>query len=315
MVTTIPLLSPARFTDFDGPADTDVQTQVLDRPVRSPVREEVLGGLPGHYHLDSLLGRGGMSEVYLGYDTRTAEPTEVAVKRVNSQLSGERQARARDALVQEGRTLTQLSQIPGVIKLLERYQDALVIEYVAGRPLNHLIQRAPRDRADLVQRCKYLAQTSATLSTIHRNGIVHRDVKPDNILAKADKSVVVIDFGIAIPEHSTESAGSCPDSVNGTPSYCAPEQLNGAAPHSSADVYSLGVTLYESMTGLLPRPGRTVRAIYMQSAKIKRPYSTYGTNQLSDLAMSALELQAEDRPTTDEFARDLAKETEHITRQ
>ena len=217
MVTTIPLLSPARFTDFDGPADTDIQTQVLARQEPAPGTDD-LKRLPDHYCLDALLGRGGMSEVYLGYDTRTAEPTEVAVKRVNSQLSGERQARARDALVQEGRTLTQIGHIPGVVKLLERYEDALVIEYVAGKPLNHLIQRAARDRADLVQRCKYLAQTSATLSTIHRNGIVHRDVKPATILAKPDKSVVVIDFGIAIPEHSYESAGSCSDSVNGTPS-------------------------------------------------------------------------------------------------
>jgi hypothetical protein len=194
--------------------------------------------LQSRYRIDSLIDRGGMADVYRGRDVRLER--DVAVK-VLREVEHERRFAA------EARTLARL-QHPNLVRLLDAGTDNgdafLVLELLDGATVRELLGDGPL-APDQVARIG--ADTTAALDYIHRRGIVHRDVKPSNLMLDEYGSIRLADFGIARLLGATRITGS--HQAIGTMAYIAPEQLQGGEIGPATDVYSLGLVLLECLTG------------------------------------------------------------------
>jgi serine/threonine protein kinase len=216
--------------------------------------------LAERYELEELVGSGGMSSVYRARD-RVLDRT-VAIKLLHQRLSEDEEyveRFRREALMVAGL----LHQ--NIVTVIDRGEDGgcpfIVFEFVAGENLKQLVNReAPLP----VERAVELAmQVARGLSFAHANGYVHRDVKPQNVLLNGDGEAKVTDFGIARSldvKHGVTQTGT----VLGTSDYIAPEQAQGQRVDEHTDVYSLGIVLYELLTGELPFSGDNFVAVAMQ---------------------------------------------------
>ncbi len=198
----------------------------------------------GRYEIVEELGRGAMGVVYLAQDPALGRL--VAVKALASRLAGDRDE-AGAAFLREARAVGGLSH-PGIVTVHDAAggeRPFLAMEYVQGTDLKELLRPGRPLPDDFV--LKVTEQVAAALDYAHARGVVHRDIKPGNILITAHETVKLTDFGIASAPTVAEPAERL-----GTPHYVAPEQLRGAAVDGRADVFALGVVLYEMLTGKRP---------------------------------------------------------------
>ena len=223
--------------------------------------DPLVGAILGSYRIDAVLGRGGMGVVYRGYDTKLERA--VAVKTVlfdrpSSRARFQREARAQAKLRHE--------HVVGVHVVGEHAGlTYLVMDLVPGGSLRDVIVREgklPEPRA-----LEIADAIAAALETAHAHGLIHRDVKPSNVLVEANGNVLLTDFGLAKQMFDTDDpdAGppasampkslTVPGSVLGTPAYLAPEQQRGERVDHRADMYALGVTLHEMLCGARPTSG------------------------------------------------------------
>ncbi len=204
-------------------------------------------GLSGRYEILEERGQGTSGVVYRARERATGR--QVAIK-VLHRPEGRTDPDLAEALRREGELLTRLDH-PGVVRVFEVSVDGdgacLVTELVDGPSLAAILRR--RGRLTVAETLSIVAQAGRALAAAHARGIVHRDVKPANLLLAEDGRVLLADFGLAV-ESDTRSAG--PGDGRGTPAYAAPERLRGEAGGPAADVFSLGVVLYECLTGRLP---------------------------------------------------------------
>jgi serine/threonine-protein kinase len=215
--------------------------------------------LAGRYLLGERLGVGGMGEVWQATDELLGRT--VAVKVILPALVHEPGFVRR--FLAEARAMASV-QHPGVVAVHDFHGDDagayLVMEFVSGEPLSRVLAHAgrlsPSDTMDLV------GQVARALQAVHDRGIVHRDVKPANLLIRADGTVVVADFGIALGTAHTALTSS--GAILGTPAYLAPEQVLGQAASPRSDVYALGIVAYECLTGRRPFVGDNPFAVAMQ---------------------------------------------------
>lgn len=218
---------------------------------------ETTGAQParvGRYRIIGVLGRGAMGVVYLGYDE--AIDRQVAIKTIHRRLlhgedGTEWLARFRREVRAAGRCLH-----PNIVTIFEygEENDApyIVMEYVQGRELrDYLKDRQPLPLANAVA---VIVQVLQALSHAHASGVVHRDIKPGNIILLADGQVKVTDFGIA--RLDAVSGMTQVGMTVGTPGYMAPEQFQGKEADRRADLFAVGVMLFELLTGVRPFPGR-----------------------------------------------------------
>jgi serine/threonine-protein kinase len=219
------------------------------------------GGLAGtilcdRYRLDRLIGSGGMAQVWEATDAVLGR--RVAVKVLHPHLAGD------DAFVrrfrQEAIAAARLNN-PGIVGVYDTCSDggheAIVMELLDATTLRQLLDERGVLDADTTQRVGL--RLLDALEAAHRSGLVHRDVKPSNILLCSDGRVKIADFGIAKTDDQTELTRD--GALVGTASYLAPEQLTGAQVDARADLYSLGLVLYECLTGRLPFQGDTGAAV------------------------------------------------------
>jgi eukaryotic-like serine/threonine-protein kinase len=219
------------------------------------------------YDLQEVVGTGGMSTVYRAHD-RLLERT-VALKVLHPQFGIETEHAQR--FRHEARAVAQLSH-PSIVTVIDRGESDgrqfIVFEYVDGENLKQLSgRRGPlpvREALDLT------LQTAAGLAFAHAHGIVHRDVKPQNVLVDADGRAQVTDFGIARSLDS-ELGMTLTGTVLGTSDYLSPEQASGTPVTAATDVYSLGVVLFELLTGEVPFPGDNVVAVAMRHLHERPP--------------------------------------------
>lgn len=199
----------------------------------------------GNYRLTGVLGTGGMGVVYQAEDN---EGNQVAIKVPAPHLVSQNDFHQR--FLREIKLGLDL-QHPRVVKVLEMPLEEelyVVLEYVEGTPLD----KVPVQPWSVEwKRClEWAAQTLEALAYIHSQGVIHRDLKPSNLMVLKDNSIKLMDFGIAHKIHGTRLTGT--DSIMGTPIYMAPEQLQGAEIDPRADLFSLGLILYERLKPGLP---------------------------------------------------------------
>lgn len=204
--------------------------------------------LGNRYQLLQTIGTGGMAVVYLGRDTMLERP--VAIKILREDYSKNEAFRERFRL--EAKAAANLSH-PNIVTVHDFGFDSdrlyLVMEYLPGTDLKTILRE--RTRLPIQEAVNIIVQAAAGIGYAHRAGLIHCDVKPHNILVTPDQRIKVTDFGIARAMASIHPEERS-DVVWGSPLYFSPEQAAGEPPSPASDVYSLGIVLYEMVTGRLP---------------------------------------------------------------
>jgi len=219
---------------------------------------DVLPGrmLDRRYHVRSRIAHGGMATVYLATDTRLDR--EVALKVMHADLARDDDFVSR--FIGEAKSVAKLSH-PNIVGVYDQAADGqylyLVMEYVPGRTLRALLRE--RGWLPWQEALSVMDPVLAGLSAAHQAGIVHRDVKPENVLITADGRVKVVDFGLA--RASAAAGNTRAGTIIGSVSYIAPEQVTGGRTDSRTDVYSAGIMLFEMLTGRVPFSGDTPLAV------------------------------------------------------
>src|SRR5438105_7620469 len=212
----------------------------------------------GKYDITEVLGEGGMGIVYKAVDPGVGPP--VAIKMMTGNFADnpdllkrfEREARSTGKLAH--RNIVTIFDLG-----TENGHPYMVIEYIAGETLDHII--STRKRMSLVEKTEIMIQILEGLQYAHDNGIVHRDIKPGNVMLLKDGTVKILDFGIArISDNSMTKTGQ----IVGTINYMSPEQFNGHVVDGRSDIFSAGVLFYEFLTGVLPFDGAETPSVILK---------------------------------------------------
>ena len=268
----------------------------------------VLGTLlGGRYRLDAQIGRGGMSTVYRAFDT-VLERT-VAIKLMHREIAADSDQLER--FRREARAVAQLAH-PHIVTVIDAGEEPapdedgyaaatpyIVLEYVNGETLKDLIRR--RGPLEIPQAIAYAIEIARALGAAHERLIVHRDVKPQNVLIDEEGSAKVTDFGIA---RTLDEEGLTADGrVLGTTDYVSPEQALGRPVTGQSDLYSLGIVLYEMLTGEVPFKGENQVAVAMKHVREQLPDVQYKRPEVSS-ALAAVVDAATAKRIEDRYADD-----------
>jgi serine/threonine-protein kinase len=226
---------------------------LLERQIKD--REAIGEVFVGRYQVVSFLGAGAMGSVFRGWDPKLQRPVALKTIRLHEEERFERESVSQ--LLHEAVTAARFSH-PNIVAVYD-VEDApqaafIALEFVDGPSLQRYLRSRSIPPAQVVPLGLAIARG---LAAAHAHGVVHRDVKPGNVLLGRDGSIKVTDFGIA----GAVSNASQSESVFGTPGYLPPEVLKGGRYDERGDLFAAGVVLYECLTGLLPFPGRTSQEI------------------------------------------------------
>jgi serine/threonine protein kinase len=261
--------------------------------------------IAGRYEVEELVGHGGMSSVYKAHDSLLER--NVALKVLHEQYNTDEDFVER--FKREARSVAQL-QHPNIVTVIDRGEaegrQYIVFEYIDGENLKELVVR--KGRLDVREALEIALEVARGLAFAHENGIIHRDVKPQNVLLNGDGKAKVTDFGIA---RSLDVDGMTQTgTVLGTSNYIAPEQASGNRVDAHSDVYALGAVLYELLAGEVPFPGESFVAVAMKHVH-EPPPNLLDVRKEVPLRVAAavdraLEKDPEQRfPTMAEFAGEL----------
>jgi eukaryotic-like serine/threonine-protein kinase len=221
----------------------------------------VLGDtLAGRYEVQELVGHGGMSSVYRAHDSLLER--FVALKVLHEQYNADDDFVER--FKREARSVAQL-QHPNIVTVIDRGEEEgrqyIVFEYIDGENLKEFLIR--KGRLEMPEALEIAIEIARALAFAHAAGLVHRDVKPQNVLLNGDGRAKVTDFGIA-RSLDVETGMTQTGTILGTSNYIAPEQASGQPVDAQTDVYSLGVVLYELLAGDVPFPGESFVAVALK---------------------------------------------------
>jgi len=245
------------------------------------------GSIVGSYEVIGLLGNGGMGEVY-----KVRHPISQRVEAIKVLLSGSAQRpEVADRFLREIRVLANLShQNIAAFHTAFHHEDQLimVMEFVEGMNLSERLARG----LTLQHSLNYMRQVLSAIAYAHAQGVIHRDIKPSNIMINSAGQIKLLDFGLAkmsSPDPRLTASGSILGSVH----YISPEQIRGETPDARSDIYALGVTLYELVTGTLPIKGNSLPEIiagHLQTTP-QAPFSVskHVPEELSWIVMRSLE--------------------------
>jgi serine/threonine protein kinase len=262
--------------------------------------------LDGRYALVELIATGGMGEVWRGMDQILGRP--VAIKMLAAMHADDEQFRARFRA--EARYASSLSH-PGITRVFDYGERSplggpyLVMELVDGQPLSEILERY--SRLDPYVVLDIVAQSARALDTAHQAGIVHRDIKPGNLLIMADGTTKITDFGIAKANSLQAMNLTATGIVMGTALYVSPEQATGSPLTGSSDVYSLGVVAYECLSGQPPFMADQPLAIaIMHKHDPVPPLPADVPRPVADLVYAMLAKAPDGRPQTAQHVADRA---------
>jgi serine/threonine protein kinase len=277
------------------------------------------------YSVEERLGEGGMGAVYRARHLQMDRP--VAIKVLHQRFVEDEAARVRFQIEARAAVMLRHSNAVSVTDFGQTSEGCvyIVMELLEGRTLREILSR--EGHIETARAISIMLQTSAAVAAAHEAGIIHRDLKPSNILVtqSADQPAVVkvLDFGIAkvtadkLDDDENATSVVQASTVIGTPRYMSPEQYNGFELTPATDVYSLGVILYEMLTGMAPFTGSTPAEIAQKHAHAQ-PHPPRGIvaaipEDVERVVLHALEKRPEDRPANaDEFRRELLDTAERL---
>ncbi len=246
--------------------------------------------LSNRYQVEELIGEGATAAVYRGTDTRLRRTVAIKV------LLPHVHATTRQRFEREALSSAKLNH-PGIMTIYDVGKDGdadyIVVELVHGQPLYEFVPSSP-------EKVAYLGhEICLALDYAHRAGIIHRDIKPANIYVTEDGGIKIMDFGLAIPVEGGEKRLTATGSIIGTPAYLSPEQAQGKPLDPRTDLYSLGVVLYEMVTGQLPFDADDIASILLQQVnKPPAPPSEFAPEiplWLENVILKALEKSPDQR--------------------
>ena len=257
--------------------------------------------IAGRYRLGALVGRGGMAEVFEGYDTRLGRT--IAIKLLKSDLANDAGFEAK--FRQEAQASARMAH-PTIVRVYDAGEEEtvdengqtrktpfIVMELVRGQLLREVIHQGKVETARAI---KYVSGILTALEVSHNAGVVHRDIKPANVMIGEGDTVKVMDFGIAraISDNSTTQAAT--GGIMGTAQYFSPEQARGEGVDGRTDLYSTGVILYELLTGRPPFTGESaVSVAYQHVSEAVTPPSQFNPAVSAELDEVVLRAMAKDR--------------------
>src|SRR3954463_3969406 len=275
------------------------------RPIRSEASSRSNGGvvmtervLAGRYRLVRVIGQGGMAVVHLAHDELLDRDVAVKVLRPGFDEDPEFIDRFR----REARHAASLHH-PNIVTIFdtgkdpESNSDYIVMQLVDGPDLQQILERSGRVSVGFAVRIGI--ETALALAFAHEHDIIHRDIKPGNILIDSDDHVHVADFGIA---RAATDTGVTTGGMIGSPQYASPEQVVGETVGPASDLYSLGVVLYEALTGVRPFDGPTPASVALERLRVApRPIRAIDPSlprSLEQIVMRLLEQRPEARPSS-----------------
>src|SRR6185369_14290353 len=302
---------------FDAKAQEFLEVPALEVAARwfaGEPEETLVGTQIGSYKIEARLGAGGMGEVYLAEDTKLDR--KVAIKFLPREMEEDELARRRQ--IREAKAAARLEH-PNICGIHEVATQAghsfIVMQYVEGETVSARMRRRP---LRLTESLDVALQVADALSLAHSRGIVHRDIKPQNIMITTRGQVKVLDFGLAkivVPEtpeqdkHSRDSDLSKPGLVVGTVPYMSPEQAKGIAIDGRSDLFSLGAVLYECVTQKPAFAGNTPLEICAQVIHVDPPPPSAANDRVPpELDRIILKALAKDRDSRQQSAVEFAKE-------
>jgi serine/threonine protein kinase len=274
----------------------------------------LVGKKIGRYEIRQMLGAGGMGEVYLAHDAQLDR--QIALKILSGEFSLDESRRSR--FRQEARAASALNH-PNIITIYEIGETEagtfLATEFIEGETLRDILKRAP---LSIARALKIAEQIANALAAAHHAHIIHRDIKPENIMIRRDQIAKILDFGLAKPvirnadgtQKADEFAQTTPGIVVGSVRYMSPEQARGLAVDERTDVWSLGVVLYEMLTGRAPFDGETtsdtLAAVIYKEPENLALYVPNAPAELQRIVRKALRKERDERyQNIKDFALDL----------
>jgi serine/threonine protein kinase len=283
--------------------------------------EALIGRSIGHYRVERLIGQGGMGEVFLAKDTKLNRLIALKMLAGHSIKDPERIRR----FTQEARAASSLNH-PNIITIFEIGETEglrfIATEFIEGETLRERMRRGEMELSEILD---IVGQTANALAAAHQAGIAHRDIKPENIMLRSDGYAKVLDFGLAkLSEQQEMSEASRVSTqqgiVMGTVRYMSPEQARGVKTDTRTDIFSLGVVLFEMITGRLPFEGETNSDVIVSIITKKAP--TLGScvedapKELEQIVSKALHKNREERyQSIREMADDLDRFRKGATNQ
>ena len=237
------------------------------------------------YQIIRTIGEGGMANVYLAHDIILDR--DVAVKVLRGDLAHDEKFVRR--FQREAISASSLSH-PNIVEMYDVGEDDgnyyIVMEYIDGKTLKNLIKK--RGALTLPEVIDIMLQLTSAVMCAHDSYIIHRDIKPQNVLIKEDGTVKITDFGIAMALNSTELTQT--NSVMGSVHYLPPEQANGNGATIKSDIYSLGILMFELLTGKLPFKGENAVEIAIKQMKEQIPRVTNYVESIPPVSYTHLTL-------------------------
>ncbi|MDE2257970.1 MAG: serine/threonine protein kinase, partial [Xanthomonadaceae bacterium] len=222
----------------------------------------------GHYDIIAELGRGGMGVVYKGYETSLNR--YVAIKVLAESLAHDESVKER--FLREARSMAALND-PHIISIYFIGDDAgqtyFVMEFVDGESLGSLLKREGKLKPE--QAAKIVYQTAQGLATAHDRGVIHRDIKPGNLMLTSKGAVKIADFGIALSTQDFSKKLTSTGEFVGTPGYLSPEVCQGKPVDQRSDIFSLGIVLFECLAGRMPFTDESPLGLMLEVVKAEIP--------------------------------------------
>lgn len=271
--------------------------------------------LGGRYEVGELIGRGGMAQVHLGYDTRLSRT--VAIKALRSDHASDPTFLAR--FRREAQSAAALNH-PSIVAVYDTGEETvtshtgrevalpyIVMEYVKGRTVAEILKKG--DALPINEAVQVVVGVLSALEYSHREGIIHRDIKPGNIMLTQDGKVKVMDFGIARAIADSAATMTQTNSVVGTAQYLSPEQARGEVVDNRSDLYSTGCLLYELLTGVPPFRGDSAVAVaYQHVSEAPKPAASIAPDIPDAIDRVVMKSLAKNRTERYQSAGDMRRE-------
>src|SRR5688500_12763972 len=268
------------------------------------------GSRLGRYEIRALLGAGGMGEVYLAHDDQLQRP--VALKVLGR--STKQDAELRKSLEQEARAASALNH-PNILTVYDvgfaGDEQFIATEFIDGITLRQRMIRAEPDVSEVLD---VAIQIVSALAAAEAAGLVHRDIKPDNVMLRSDGYIKLLDFGLARPAITADHNESDPSVVKGTVFYMSPEQLRGQLLDTRSDIWSTGVVMYELISGRLPFSGASSAVVASNTLRADLPPLTRRTDDAVPPRLASIVARAltKDRTKRYQSAREMLDDLQKL---